>query len=531
MKSFTVTLFLSIVLLATGFSQTARFVENELIVQLHPDQKIQDLQIIQQRRSIATRAIFSATNVHKIHLSENDDLLKVKTQLERDPAVAAVQLNYYLTRRGSSSLEPNDPLYSEQWNLRRIGLPELWNDADGSTTPCGDEIVIAVFDFGLDMTHEDIQDNLWENAGEIANNGFDDDQNGYVDDRFGVNLETGNDKHAVADDYHGTGVASVIAAGTDNGVGMAGVAWSSKLMVISSEDKTVDLALEAFQYVMDMRALYESSGGTEGAYVVAINNSWGYEGGFEEDFPILCGSFNTLGAAGILAVGATENDQVNTDVFGDIPSDCSSDFLIVVTNTDEQDELAVGGFGTENVDLGAPGENIRVAGPDQTYKMDGGTSFSTPHVSGAIGLLYSIPEATFCDNATLDKEETLRSIKKYILDGVTPVPTLDGRSVSGGRLNLENTFDMVTGNRELVNTQIMVGPNPTQSLLNIDISNFNTEVEYIRIYDILGTLIQTLAPSSKSKNIQIDMSPWPNGTYMVKVHGGAKTGLSTIIKH
>lgn len=531
MKSFTLTLFLTIALFATAISQTTRFVENELIVQLHRDQKIKDLQIMQQRRSISTQAIFSATNVHKIGLSENDDLLKTKAQLERDPAVAAVQLNYYLTRRGSSSIEPNDPLFSEQWNLKRIGLPELWNDANGSTTPCGDEIVIAVFDFGLDMTHEDIQDNLWENLGEIPNNGFDDDDNGYVDDRFGVNLETGNDKHSVADDYHGTGVASVIAAGTDNGKGMAGVAWNSKLMVISSEEKTVDLALEAFQYVMDMRQLYETSGGTEGAYVVAINNSWGYEGGFEEDFPILCGSFNTLGAAGILAVGATENDQVNTDVFGDIPSDCSSDFLIVVTNTDEQDELAVGGFGQENIDLGAPGENIRVAGQDQTYAMDGGTSFSAPHVSGAIGLLYSIPESTFCDNASLDKEETLRSIKKYILDGVTPVPSLDGRSVSGGRLNLENTFDMVTGNRELINTQVLLGPNPTRNVLNIDVSNFNTDVEYIRIYDILGRLIQALTPSSESKNIQIDIRPWPNGTYMVKVSGGVRSGFSTVVKH
>lgn len=531
MKSFILTFYLSVALSVTALSQADRFVENELIVQLHTGQKVQDLQIMQQRRSMSTRAIFSATNVYKLRISGDDDLMKVKAQLERDPAVAAVQLNYYLTRRGSSSIEPNDPLYNEQWNLKRIGLPELWNDADGSTTPCGDEIVIAVFDFGLDMTHEDIQDNLWENTREIANNGFDDDNNGYVDDRFGVNLETGNDKHSVADDYHGTGVASVIAAGTDNGKGMAGVAWNSKLMVISSEDKTVDLALEAFQYVIDMRQLYESSGGTEGAYVVAINNSWGYEGGFEEDFPILCGSFNTLGAAGILAVGATENDQVNTDVFGDIPSDCSSDFLIVVTNTDEQDELAVGGFGQENIDLGAPGENIRVAGPEQTYEMDGGTSFSTPHVTGAIGLLYSIPEATFCDNAALDKEETLRSIKKYILDGVTPVSTLEGRSVSGGRLNLENTFDMVTGNRELINTQVLLGPNPTRNLLQIDVSNFSTEVEYIRIYDILGRLIQAQTPSRESNNIQIDMSQWPNGTYLVKVSGGAKTGLSTVVKH
>ncbi len=531
MKSFTLTLCLSIGLFAATFSQTARFVENELIVQLHSDQKIQDLQIMQQRRSIGTQAIFSATNVHKIRLSENDDLLKVKAQLERDPAVEAVQFNYYLTRRGSSLIEPNDPLYSEQWNLQRIGLPELWNDADGSTTPCGDEIVIAVFDFGLDRSHEDIQDNLWENTGEIANNGFDDDQNGYVDDRFGVNLETGDDKHAVADDYHGTGVASVIAASTDNGKGMAGVAWNSKLMVISSEDKTVDLALEAFQYVIDMRQLYESSGGTEGAYVVAINNSWGYEGGRESEFPILCGSFNTLGAAGILAVGATENDQVNTDNFGDIPSDCSSDFLIVVTNTDESDELAVSGWGKRNVDLSAPGENIRVAGPDQTYAIDGGTSFSTPHVTGAIGLLYSIPEATFCDNANLDKEETLRSIKKYILDGVTPIASLEDKLVSGGRLNLENTFDMVTGLRELVNTQILLGPNPTRSILNVDISNFNTEVEYIRIYDILGRLVKEITPSKDSRSIQVDMSPWPAGTYQVKVSDGFRMGLSTIVKH
>ncbi len=103
---------------------------------------------------------------------------------------------------------PNDPLFPSQWDLIRIGMPEAWNRATGGTTMTGDTIVVAVLDAGFDVNHEDLRDNLWANRKEIPGDGIDNDQNGYVDDYLGLNIQTGDDQHDP--DTHGTAVAGII---------------------------------------------------------------------------------------------------------------------------------------------------------------------------------------------------------------------------------------------------------------------------------------------------------------------------------
>ncbi len=499
----------------------------ELLLQLRQTEDIEDLWPNHARGMMSSVKLLSARkNIYRIQFDKRADLSLIKRNLQAHPSVLHVQYNHILKRRGGTS--PDDPLFAEQWTLERIGAPDLWDQTTGGITPCGDTIVVAVFDFGIDIEHEDISSRLWINRQEIPSNSFDDDDNGYIDDVLGLNLDTGNDKHMMASDYHGTEVAGVIGAQGNNSVGIAGINWEVKLMILSSEDKDEALAIEAFEYIYQQRNLYNESNGIEGAYVVSVNNSWGREGFYEDDFPLLCGMFNDLGDVGILSVGSTENDQVNTDVFGDIPSDCSSEFLIVVTSTDENDMLAVGGFGKENVDLGAPGESVRVLARDNGYGYDSGTSFSAPLVAGSIALLYSLPEATFCDDAKLSPTDAIRSLKRYLLEGVTPVLDLQDRTVSGGRLNLKNTAGLVTAQSDPEIVKIFVFPNPSQGTFFIrgNQSILSTE---LRIINPLGQIIysQTFAGQA---NIDIDGSSWPNGTYFLQIQRPQNSHTVKILK-
>ena len=123
-----------------------------------------------------------------------------------------------------AEVHPNDPYYwSQQWNLRLIGLPEAWTLALGDPRP------IAIIDTGVDLYHPDLGNKIWSNPGEIAANGLDDDGNGYVDDIRGWNF-VANNNNPQDDHRHGSHVAGIAAAETDNGVGIAGVSWLSKIM-------------------------------------------------------------------------------------------------------------------------------------------------------------------------------------------------------------------------------------------------------------------------------------------------------------
>ena len=128
--------------------------------------------------------------------------------LEGQSEVQAVQYNYAVEFRQ----EPNDPDYPLQWGLERIGAPGVWNIATGGLTANGDTIVVAILDSGYDLNHTDLKDNVWQNLGEIPDDGIDNDSNDYVDDTYGWNFK--NDTNVMTVDDHGlsAGDAARIAA-------------------------------------------------------------------------------------------------------------------------------------------------------------------------------------------------------------------------------------------------------------------------------------------------------------------------------
>ncbi len=125
-----------------------------------------------------------------------------------------------------------------------------------------------------------------------------------------------------------------------------------------------------------MRNMYNTSNGTQGAFVVATNASWGIDQGNPANYPVWCAYYDDLGSVGILNCGATANAQFDIDVVGDMPTGCSSDYMVSVTATNNQDVRTFSAFGATTIDLGAPGENVFMTAAGNSYGASSGTSFA-----------------------------------------------------------------------------------------------------------------------------------------------------------
>ena len=361
---------------------------------------------------------------------------KLKARIEASPLVEAVTVDRPLQLRGS----PNDELYSEQWGLPFLQVEKAWDLTTGGKFDNQHDIVIAVLDDGFDIQHRDLFDNIYVNSAELEDNGVDDDANGYVDDYRGINIKTGSDDHKIDD--HGTAVAGIIGAKGDNDEGMTGIMWDVKILPIS-EVNSEALLIEAYEYVLQLRKLWNETNGAQGAFVVATNYSAGIDQAFGTDpqFKTWCDMYDMMGQQGILSTGATTNEGVNVDEVGDMPTTCPSDYLIAVTNTGIDDLLVDdAGYGPVNIDLGSPGgtelQSMPTLDVNSTYGNFNGTSGATPHVSGTIGLLYGVKCQEFAQTVYDSPSEAALLIKSTILGGVDANTSLAAKTLTEGRLSV-----------------------------------------------------------------------------------------------
>ncbi len=390
--------------------------------------------------------------------------------VRRDPAVQHAQFNHFVQYRG---VEPDDPDFGLQWNLFNTGqnpgslpgadvsMPEAWAVTTGGFTPSAERVVLAIIDNGVDPEHEDLAANLWINTGEIPDNGIDDDQNGFVDDYRGWNAIGENDD-IDQENNHGTQVVGIAGAVGNNGIGVSGVMWDVDLMVIYLPEFAVTErnVLRAYDYVLVNRQLYDATDGERGAFIVGTNASWGIDFGNPENFPLWCSVYDSLGQAGILNAAATANRDIDVDVEGDVPTGCGSDFLVAVTNTTDRDELAPQtAFGSNSIDLAAPGEEIWTTTRNNDYGFFSGTSAATPHVTAAIGMLYSAPCLSLSSLARNDPPAAALLVKQYLQLGVDEVDDLKGLTRTGGRLNIWRSLQIL-----LVNCD----PCPSVSSIRVD---------------------------------------------------------------
>jgi hypothetical protein len=370
--------------------------------------------------------------------------------LQKNRLIQIAQFNHVIKYRKT----PNDPDFMAQWQYINSGADEgvenadldadlAWDITTGGLTPNGDTIVLAALDDGVDLEHEDFGNNLWKNHAEIPDNGIDDDNNGYIDDYHGWNILSDDDQ--LSSGSHGTPVMGIMGAKGDNGIGLTGINWDVKVMMIQTEFQTDEASIIAgYGYPLEMRKLYNETNGEQGAFVVATNASWGIDEGQPDDAPIWCALYDSLGAAGIINCGATANENFNVDEVGDLPTTCPSDYLIGITNLNRRGEKEfLAGYGKKHIDIAAFGEDTYTLANGNRYAGFGGTSGATPHVTGAIGLLYSAPCPNFSNLTKADPAAAALLAKSYILNGARPNDFLDSLTATGGQLNLFNSLNLL----------------------------------------------------------------------------------------
>ena len=316
---------------------------------------------------------------------------------------------------------PTDPFFARQSALQRMEAAGAWNITTGS-----ENVVVAVIDTGMDLDHPDLADNLWVNPREIASNGQDDDDNGKIDDIngwdfYGISGDNEDNRPEDQED-HGSHVSGILGASGNNGRGIAGINWKVKIIPLRVGNglfptSSLEPALNYVQFLKQNR----------GVNIVATNNSYGSES-FSR---IMQSAIARHRQTGILFVAAAGNDGFSNDILPQYPASYELDNIIAVAATTGGENLAsLSNFGHESVDLGAPGSQIYSTVRRGGYDYASGTSMSAPQVTGAAALLSA-------SNPELDYLE----IKQLILGTTDPFPTLQGKTVTGGRLNLRRALE------------------------------------------------------------------------------------------
>jgi hypothetical protein len=360
--------------------------------------------------------------------------------------VRAAQFNHIVEER----LVPNDTQYASQWHHNDpsdndIDTPEAWDVTTGGTAANGHRIVSCVVEFGgANWSHTDLIGNHWVNTHEINNNNIDDDANGRIDDYDGWNV--GTDTDAISAGGHGTAVSGMIGSVGNNSNGGAGVNWDVEIMQVQAQNLTEAGVILAYDYPYDMRNQFNNTNGALGAFVVSVNSSWGIDNADADNYPIWCNFYDDMGMVGILNCGATANNNVNIDVVGDMPTGCTSEYMIAVTATNSSDVRTFSGYGIVSIDLGAPGASVWLPSGGSGYSGTSGTSFASPCVAGAIALLYAAPCAQLANDAITNPAGIALLIRNYIFDGVDPVANLAAEVATGGRLNVNNSLQLVINN-------------------------------------------------------------------------------------
>lgn len=338
---------------------------------------------------------------------------------------------------------PNDPFFFQQQYALKIAAPAAWDVTEGSPT-----VIVAVLDTGVDLTHSDLRDNIWVNAGEVAGDGLDNDGNGFIDDVNGWDF-VGNDNQPIPATkadltysagalIHGTLIAGIIGAQGDNAEGVAGLAWRVRLMPVRMLDGEgngeIEQAARALDYAVQ-----------NGARVVNMSFTGSATDG------VLSDALRRAADAGVVVVAAVGNKSGGGSNISETPvyPACAElmdgrDPVIGVAATDLNDQKAsYSNFGARCTDIAAPGSMMFGAQPivfnvpelSETRYAGGwnGTSLASPMVAGSVALLFSkYPSLT---------PAQVKSILQLSADPINDAGGLAG-AAGVGRLNVAKALEI-----------------------------------------------------------------------------------------
>lgn len=427
-------------------------------------------------------------NLDVVEVAKGISLDDAQEFYREDPNVLYVEPDYevhaYMQPPPSEPTPPDnptepliDPRFSEQWALNNLGqtggladadinAPEMWEHITGDKN-----IVIAVIDTGINYNHPDLVNNVWTNPGEIAGNNIDDDGNGVVDDIHGFNAISENGD-PMDDHGHGSHCAGVVGAQGQNTEGGRGVMQQATIIgckfLSASGGGSTSGAIACLDYLRNLKTRTENP-----VNIIATSNSWG--GGPSSQ--ALEDAIRAHQEQGILFIAASSNDGQDNDEVDTFPADYQLANVVSVAATDHSDERAwFSNWGKRTVHVAAPGVDILSTVLDDDYEQMSGTSMATPFVAGLAGMIKAS-----------NNEYNYRQIKNLLMAGGTPIPALEGKTVSGRRLRAydKDGFGSLTCENQIVSGRlsptsnrllVAVGEKVLLSAININCAQPNGDI-------------------------------------------------------
>lgn len=473
--------------LAAQAQSIPEHVPNQIIVQLRASARAAD--------AFAVRGSVNATVVHRFKFIDAElwqidgiSVAEAITSLGRDSRVDFVEPNYIVhidavatdkqvanTEQVANTVIPNDTRFPDQWGLYNTGQVGGIPDADVDATEAwdvttGGSVLVGLIGTGVDYNHVELANSIFSNPNEIAGNSIDDDLNGYIDDVRGWDF-VNNDNNPIDDHGHTTHCAGIMAAAGNNGVGVAGVSWSARIIPLkflgSNGSGNIANGIKALEYAAMMGAKF-------------THNPWG--GG-----PFSQAHYDAIQATGLLFVTGVGMANANEDVSPFYPGSYDLANIVAVAGTSRTDAKAsFSNYGATSVDLGAPAVSIVSTYPfTNQYNTFTGTSMAASFVAGAACLLFDAAPWL-----------SALSAKDKILSSVDVIPALNGLWVTSGRLNVAKMLATVTA--------VDDGSAPSKVVLHANVPNpFNpsTTIAYdiphsasvrLTIYDVGGRAVREL---------------------------------------
>ncbi len=502
----------------------AAMIADHLLVQRNPSSDEETFLAQIHDMGLAVRRKLPMSEKYLISFEDNDGrrFEEVERRLQSpSSAIISAEPDYFTTLLHTAPA-PIDPHYPLQWHLTNTGqyvggLPgadiharEAWAHFVPRI-----KVIVAIVGTGIDFNHEDLAGRFFQNPNEALGdkngdgcpglcgvdddhdgqvdegNLADDDENGLVDDISGWDFVPSQD-HPEGDSnpdggFHSTHLAGTIAGVSGNGKGISGINSSVEILPVSffKDYGLISDAVEGLAYAINMGA-------------TVINTSWA----LNFDLAAVRNEVARAEQKGILIVAGAGNEGLNAEYAPLYPAAYPNSNVISVAASDQNDELAwFSSYGPTSVDLAAPGVGIVSSMPGNSYGTMDGSSTAAPQVTAAVAML-----KTHAPNLSAS------DIKRLILDGVDKVPALSGKLVSGGRLNLARSLQLVGQNIAIADVAINdaqadggVGNgdgvfNPGETVkVTVDLKNLSETA--------LSNLTATVAPEQQLADISVFSSP------------------------